>query len=118
MSHEKDENGKATNSFNELMRGDNKDLPLKTWVAMSEYLFSFSEAGIPATYKEPDGRMVYDDSKEFSHVYKGEFFTLIQLALVAAIGIIALVTLILLLLNIAGIKVGKNKENIKKTNSK
>lgn len=114
----KDENGKKTNSFNELMRGEYKELPLKTWVAMAEYLFTFSEAGIPATYKEPDGRMVYDDSKEFSHVYKGEFFTLLQLVFVALVGIVALVLLILLILNLAGVKIGKKKGTIKKTNSK
>ena len=114
----KDENGKETNSFDELMRGEYKELPLKTWVAMAEYLFTFSEAGIPATYKEPDGRMVYDDSKEFSHVYKGEFFTLLQLFFVALVGIVALVLLILLILNLAGVKIGKKKGTIKKINSK
>lgn len=107
----KDENGKVTETFTELTRSIDKDKPLKSWVALSLYSTTFSESGINATYKEPDGRMVYDDSKEFSHVYKGQFFTLAQLGFVALVGIVALVVLILLIMNLLGVNVksGKNK---------
>ena len=101
----KDENGKAITKLNELARSADKDKPLKTWVAMAEYLSSFNEAGIPATYKSPDGRMVYDDSKSFSHVFKGETITLVSSAVVALIGIAALIVLVLLVLNLLNIKV-------------
>ena len=107
----KDENGQETNDFSELNRSMYKDKPLKSWIAMSEYLTTFQEAGIPATYKKADGRMVYDASREFSHVYKGQFFVLVQLIIVALIGVAALIVLILLVLNLAGV-------NLKKKNKK
>ena len=103
----KDENGKELTDLSELSRGMYKDKPLKSWIAMSEFMTSFQEAGIPATYKEADGRMVYDDSKAFSHVYKGQFFVLVQLLIVALIGVAALVVLILLVLNLAGVNLRK-----------
>ena len=106
----KDENGQILSGFGELNRSLDKDKPLKTWIAASEYMASFQEAGIPATYKKADSRMKYDDSKAFSHVYKGEFFTLIQLLIVALIGVIAFVVLILLILNLAGVKVGGKRK--------
>jgi len=103
----KDENGKEVTEYAELNRGAYKDKPLKTWVAVSEYMTSFMEAGIPATYKKADKRMIYDDSKAFSHVFKGEFFTLVQLALVALIGVAAFIILVLLILNLAGVKISR-----------
>lgn len=106
----KDENGQILSGFGELNRSLDKDKPLKTWIAASEYMASFQEAGIPATYKKADSRMKYDDSKAFSHVYKGEFFTLIQLLIVALIGVIAFVVLVLLILNLAGVKVGGKRK--------
>ena len=98
------EKGKALDGFSELKRNANKEMSLKTWVAVSEYVSTFNEAGISASYRKPDGRMVYDDSKAFSHVYKGELFTLLTMLLVALIGVAAFVLLILLILNLAGVK--------------
>ncbi len=109
----KDESGEETFEFTELNRSSDKDKPLKTWIAAAEYLMTFTEAGIPATYKEPDGRMIYDDSKEFSHVYKGEGNTLIMLGVVTLIGLISLVVLILLVLNIAGVHLASKKKEKK-----
>ena len=106
----KDENGKETLDFSELNRASDKKKPLKAWVAAAVYLSTFTEAGIPATYKEADGRMVYDDSKAFSHVYKGEYGTLVMLLIVALIGIIAFVVLVLLVLNLAGVNLKKDKK--------
>ena len=103
----KDENGIELTDFGELNRSMYKGKPLKSWIAMSEYLTTFQEAGIPATYKKADGRMVYDDSKAFSHVYKGQFFVLVQLLMVALIGIVALIVLVLLILNLAGVNIRK-----------
>lgn len=103
----KNENGEDTVEFTELLRGDDKEKPLKTWIAVSEIMTSFSEAGIPAVYKKPDGRMVYDESTSFSHVFKGEGFTLVTSALVALIGIIAAVVLVLLVLNLLNVKIGR-----------
>ena len=54
--------------------------------------------------------MVYDDSKAFSHVYKGEYGTLVMLLIVALIGIIAFVVLVLLVLNLAGVNLKKDKK--------
>ena len=84
-----------------------KGKPLKTWVAVAEYMKSFNEAGIPATYRKADGRMEYDDSKSFSHVYKGEMFTLLTMLVVALIGVAAAVVLVLLVLDLLNIKVGR-----------
>ena len=106
----KDENGVQTLQFSEMNRSSDKEKPLKTWVAAAEYLSTFTEAGIPATYKEPDGRMDYDESKAFSHVYKGEFGTLVMLGIVALIGIIAAIVLVLLVLNLAGVNLKKAKK--------
>ncbi len=103
----KNEKGDDTIEFGELTRSSDKEKPLKTWVAAAVYLSTFTEAGIPATYKEPDGRMEYDDSREFSHVYKGEYQTLAILAAVALVGLIALVVLVLLVLNLAGVHLRK-----------
>ena len=103
----KNENGDDTIEFTELLRGDDKEKPLKTWVAMSELMTTFSEAGIPATYREPDGRMVYDESTSFSHVFKGEGATLVSSAIVALIGIIAAIVLVLLVLNLLNINIRK-----------
>lgn len=103
----KDENGKETSDFPEMNRSVDKEKQLKTWIAVSEYLDSFNDAGIPATYKKPDGRMVYDDSKAFSHVYKGELFTLVGMLVVALIGIAAAVVLVLLVLDLMNVKVGR-----------
>lgn len=110
----KDENGVDSLEFGELNRSSDKEKPLKTWVAAAEYLATFTEAGIPATYKEADGRMIYDDSKEFSHVYKGEFGTLVTLGGVALIGVIALVVLVLLVLNLLGVNLKKRKKPAEK----
>lgn len=110
----KDENGEETLEFGELTRSEDKEKPLRTWIAAGEYLSTFTEAGIPATYKEADGRMEYDESKAFSHVYKGEESTLVMLAVVALIGIVATVVLILLVLNLAGVQFKKGKKHRRK----
>lgn len=106
----KDENGDESLEFSKLTRAADKEKALKTWIAAAEYLATFTEAGIPATYKEPDGRMVYDDSKAFSHVYKGQIGTLAMLAVVALIGIMAAFVLVLLILNLAGVSIRRKKK--------
>ena len=110
----KDEKGNETLDFSELNRSMDKDKPLKTWIAAAVYLSTFTEAGIPATYKKADGRMVYDDSKAFSHVYKGEYGTLVMLGGVALIGIAAFIVLVLLVMNLAGVNLKKDKNKQKK----
>ena len=105
-----DEKGAPLGKFSELTRfSDTKstkkvDEPLKAWAAVSSYMITFKESGIPASYRRPDGRMEYDDSKALSHVYKGELFTLLMMFLVALIGIAAFIVLVLLILNLAGVK--------------
>ena len=106
----KDENGEETTEFGELNRSSDKEKPLKTWIAAADYLSTFTEAGIPATYKEADGRMIYDESTEFSHVYKGEYGTLVMLGIVALIGVIAFIVLVLLVLNLMGVNLKKKKK--------
>ena len=114
-----DENGKRLSLAQELVRftedagsgnADQKQkYPLKAWAAASSYLSTFKEAGIPASYRKPDGRMVYDDSKALSHVYKGEGFTLLTMLGVALIGVAAAIVLVLLILNLAGVKTIRKK---------
>lgn len=108
-----DEKGKESDILTELERklvhggktgGPAKATAMKSWAALADFMFTFNEAGISAAYRESDGRMVYDESKAFSHVYKGEYWTLLMMLFVALIGIAALVILVLLILNIAGVK--------------